>query len=61
MTNRVMRRGAAMAGALLLLVPAVDIFLTHDMPTAVHALVAAYGIWLLSVWADGRRSIDGYK
>lgn len=55
MTNREMRNGAAMAGAMLLLIPAVDVLGTHNMPGPVHAVIAAFGIWLISLWASGRR------
>lgn len=55
MTNREMRNGAAMAGAMLLLIPTVDVLATHNLPRPVHALVAAFGIWLISLWANGRK------
>jgi hypothetical protein len=55
MTNREMRAGAAMAGVMLLAIPVVELLVTRGMPGPVHALIAAFGIGLLAVWATGGR------
>lgn len=46
--------GAALAGALLVALPVLDVILGGESATAVRAFVATCGLALLAVYAAGR-------
>lgn len=54
MTHRNARRGATVAGALLLAMPVIEVGLGLGTPGPVHFLVALLGIALLAMSAFGR-------
>jgi hypothetical protein len=49
MTYRSARRGGAIAGALLLALPLIEVFFGFGQPGPVHYIVAALGVSLLAL------------
>ncbi|MGH8631524.1 MAG: hypothetical protein ACREU7_12290 [Burkholderiales bacterium] len=55
MRNLEARAGAALAGAMLICLPAIELLWGRGMPGAAHAITAIFGVALLASSAAGAR------